>query len=154
VVTSSNDFNTDDLIDSELEPGLPEQRNDKTKPVLIGVAVVGFIVGLFLWGSVVSTLASTTSSLFDNAVAETPVNATVVTEEEVGLNCDDYGKQRALSASDEAAYQAQCLTTTPEAAVTSTPDTRVNRADCAAIRGTDYHSAEERQWFLANCVAN
>lgn len=25
------------------------------------------------------------------------------------------------------------------------------RTDCAAIRGTDYRSEAERQWFLANC---
>ena len=27
-----------------------------------------------------------------------------------------------------------------------------NRANCAAIRGTQYRSVEERQWYLANCV--
>ena len=27
-----------------------------------------------------------------------------------------------------------------------------NRQDCNAIRGTDYLSGEEREWFLANCV--
>jgi hypothetical protein len=28
----------------------------------------------------------------------------------------------------------------------------LNRLDCAKIRGTQYHSAEERTWFLSNCV--
>jgi len=27
-----------------------------------------------------------------------------------------------------------------------------NRANCDAIRGTDYLSPEERQWFLARCI--
>lgn len=27
-----------------------------------------------------------------------------------------------------------------------------NRNDCAAIRGTDYLSGEEREWYLANCL--
>ncbi|HEX5370384.1 MAG TPA: acyltransferase family protein [Dehalococcoidia bacterium] len=27
-----------------------------------------------------------------------------------------------------------------------------NRANCDMIRGTDYHSPDERQWFLANCI--
>jgi hypothetical protein len=26
-----------------------------------------------------------------------------------------------------------------------------NRLDCAAIRGTEYRSAEERAWYLGNC---
>jgi hypothetical protein len=28
----------------------------------------------------------------------------------------------------------------------------VNRLDCDAIRGTDYYSAQEREWYLANCL--
>jgi sortase (surface protein transpeptidase) len=28
----------------------------------------------------------------------------------------------------------------------------VNREDCDTIRGTDYESPEEREWYLANCV--
>jgi hypothetical protein len=28
----------------------------------------------------------------------------------------------------------------------------LNRLDCEKIRGTNYNSAEERTWFLANCV--
>ena len=31
------------------------------------------------------------------------------------------------------------------------PPPPANRADCNAIRGTSYLSAEERTWFLANC---
>jgi hypothetical protein len=43
-------------------------------------------------------------------------------------------------------------TQTPEPTPTATPP--VNRLDCEEIRGTDYHSREERRWFLANCVSN
>jgi hypothetical protein len=28
----------------------------------------------------------------------------------------------------------------------------LNRLDCQKIRGTQYHSPEERTWFLSNCV--
>lgn len=42
-------------------------------------------------------------------------------------------------------------TATPEPTPTATPDPQ-NRQDCGEIRGTDYLSQEERQWFLANCV--
>jgi hypothetical protein len=36
----------------------------------------------------------------------------------------------------------------------ATPPTRTplaDRTDCAAIRGTDYRSEAERQWFMVNC---
>jgi predicted secreted Zn-dependent protease len=39
--------------------------------------------------------------------------------------------------------------TTVPAATVSLPD----RADCAAIRASDYRSEAERRWFLANCVS-
>ena len=41
--------------------------------------------------------------------------------------------------------------TLPGAARPTVTTTPVNRADCAAIRGTDYRSDTERQWFIANC---
>jgi hypothetical protein len=39
---------------------------------------------------------------------------------------------------------------TPRSA-TATATRPADRTDCAAIRGTDYRSEAERQWFLANC---
>jgi hypothetical protein len=37
---------------------------------------------------------------------------------------------------------------------TATPaPSATNRRDCAAIRGTDYRSEEERLWFTQNCLA-
>ena len=49
------------------------------------------------------------------------------------------------------------VTVTPTAtpvppAPTATPGEVANRADCNQIRGTQYHSPEERTWYLANCV--
>ena len=41
----------------------------------------------------------------------------------------------------------------PVPAPTATP-VITNRANCDQIRGTDYNSPEERQWFLANCVTH
>ena len=40
------------------------------------------------------------------------------------------------------------------AAVTPTPEPTVlpDRTDCEAIRGTQYRSASERQYFLGNCI--
>jgi lipoprotein-anchoring transpeptidase ErfK/SrfK len=39
-------------------------------------------------------------------------------------------------------------TATPEPTATALPD----RTSCAEVRGTEYHSANERQWYLANCL--
>jgi hypothetical protein len=35
--------------------------------------------------------------------------------------------------------------------VATTPARLADRTSCDAIRGTDYRSEAERQWFLANC---
>jgi hypothetical protein len=49
--------------------------------------------------------------------------------------------------------QQQRSISTPKAAQASpTSPTRLpDRTSCADIRGTDYRSDSERQWFLANC---
>ena len=42
--------------------------------------------------------------------------------------------------------------TQPAVAVgTPTPSNSADRTSCDAIRGTDYRSATERQWFITNC---
>jgi hypothetical protein len=41
------------------------------------------------------------------------------------------------------------ITSGPAAPPTRTP--LLDRADCSAIRGTDYRSENERQWFIRNC---
>ena len=81
------------------------------------------------------------------------------------FDCASYGAVRALSAEDEARFQAQCGPTAapmPEVPVAapsapaSGPQvpaaTANNRASCDEIRGTDYLSTEERTWYLSNCV--
>ena len=40
---------------------------------------------------------------------------------------------------------------TAPAASRPTATVVLDRTDCDAIRGTEYRSATERQWFLANC---
>ncbi len=42
------------------------------------------------------------------------------------------------------------IVATPRSA-TATPARLADRTTCAEIRGTDYRSTTERQWFLANC---
>lgn len=43
-------------------------------------------------------------------------------------------------------------TAVPAPAAFPEPPAAPNRQDCSSIRGTTYLSAEERSWFLANCV--
>jgi hypothetical protein len=40
----------------------------------------------------------------------------------------------------------------PAAPAPEAPAVEPNRADCGAIRGTEYLSWAEREWYLANCV--
>jgi hypothetical protein len=42
-------------------------------------------------------------------------------------------------------------TVAPTRAAQVTPTPEPNRASCNAIRGTDYQSGTEREWYLANC---
>jgi len=45
------------------------------------------------------------------------------------------------------------LPATATAQPPATPPTPLpDRTDCAEIKGTDYHSSTEREWYLANCV--
>ena len=55
---------------------------------------------------------------------------------------------------DDASPEAPIIgEATPTATVVSLAATRMpDRLDCAAIRGTDYRSPAEREWFLANCL--
>lgn len=65
-----------------------------------------------------------------------------------GINDPGTGTGAGLDVEPTPAIEA---TPTPEPPTpTATPVQ--NREDCGEIRGTDYFSREERQWFLANCV--
>jgi endonuclease YncB( thermonuclease family) len=57
----------------------------------------------------------------------------------------DKGKQRR---SDPQQASAPSLPGVPRQEL---PQSEPNRADCAAIRGTEYQSETERDWFFANC---
>ncbi len=43
-------------------------------------------------------------------------------------------------------------TATPRVVLAPAPEPATNRQNCNAIRASDYLSADERTWFLANCV--
>jgi hypothetical protein len=149
---------------------LTEERDDQASPVIIGAAVAGLAVGLFLWGSIALSAFSAVG-LFDNsspAVSDDVSNASdgaggggdansepAAGVTEAVLDCDAFGPTRALSPEQEAAFQDQCGTPTPEPAdggESAPGDETANREDCDDIRGSVYRSAEERQWFLSNCV--
>ncbi|HLF72574.1 MAG TPA: class F sortase [Dehalococcoidia bacterium] len=68
-----------------------------------------------------------------------------------GSSDDGGGKTRADAVLSDAAPTS---TRAPAAATPRPSATAVNRADCNAIRGSDYKSPEERDWFQKNCGAN
>lgn len=58
------------------------------------------------------------------------------------------GERSATATAPATATAAPTLTSAPEATATALPD----RFDCEEVRGNDYRSAAEREWFLASCV--
>ena len=120
------EFADDAGFEFEEEP--TDQREERVSPLILASAVVGLLVGLFLRGSLVMSVGSSAGDLLND------------------VSLDSEGAPSALDT----------VTPTPSAganpSVTPVPDPSVNREDCEEIRGTDYRSPEERQWFLANCV--
>jgi hypothetical protein len=116
-----------------------------------------------LWSFITLSVLSAVDSIV--AQPDRGPTAAEAAEAEV-LNCASFGAVRALSADDEARFQAQCgsaapasteaPTASPAAAPVSAPQapaaTAGNRASCDQIRGTSYLSNDERNWYLANCV--
>ena len=125
-----------------------EPRDERIPPLILASAVTGLLIGLFVWGSLAMTVMSSAQGLFDDlnsgSLGPPAVGATV--------DCGVLESRPARSADEEATYKEQCVSSTPQPGVTPTPDASLNREDCEAIRGTQYRSQEERQWFLANCV--
>ncbi len=69
------------------------------------------------------------------------------------------GSKPSASAEPPAQATATAVVATPTAipsptaipTIVPTPAPAPVRQDCNAIRGSEYRSAEERSWFLANC---
>ena len=133
-------------------------QNDRPGVVLLG-AIVAFMVGLAIWGFLTLSIIAGIDSL----IGESETQATTAEPPEtLAFDCASFGAVRALSAEDEALFQAQCGASLPVSAPAAVPvsaareapaATADNRANCEQIRGTDYRSNGERTWFLANCIA-
>jgi hypothetical protein len=141
-----------DNRDFDLDEALSEQRDERVSPVVALAGVIGVIVGLVFWGSLAMSILSTGESAANGGAAPGPATAVSQPEQEPPVDCDNLDAALALSPAREAQLREQCATPAPEPQATPTPDPRTNRADCNTIRGTDYRTPEERQWFLANCV--
>jgi hypothetical protein len=66
----------------------------------------------------------------------------------IALSILDDGESSASPASQDPIIVPADPTTEPTATVTPLPD----RTDCEEIRGTDYRSGAEREFFLENCI--
>ncbi|HEU0072958.1 MAG TPA: hypothetical protein VFS30_03035 [Dehalococcoidia bacterium] len=67
----------------------------------------------------------------------------------IALSVLDDGTSNAAPSSEEAPLIVPAAAT---AVPTATPTPLPDRTDCDEIRGTDYHSASEREFFLENCI--
>lgn len=85
---------------------------------------------------------------FDNASGPAPPTIPTVAVTETEAAPTDTARPP-VTRTPTAVKETQTLRT-PE--LTATPRV-TNRRDCAAIRGSDYLSGEERTWFLDNCTA-
>jgi hypothetical protein len=94
---------------------------------VIGRLILTGIVGLVLISAFVGLMDPTSHN--KTASADTAPGVTVVVE----------------TPASQGQPAAPDATATPVVA---------NRANCDQIRGTNYNSPDERQWFLANCVVH
>jgi hypothetical protein len=136
-------------LGSEIEAELTQERDDRVSPLILSAAVIGMLIGLFVWGSLAMSVMSSADSIFD----ESSTGAQGQPAAEGEIDCDDFDTRAALTPAQAEAYVEQCGGTDSVAESGTPPNDGVsNREDCDAIRGTDYRSPEERTWFLANCV--
>lgn len=150
----------DDEYDDPLAATRPPAQEDRPPPLVLIGAGVGVLIGLLLWGSIALAAVSGVLGIFDDSTPAVSTNtgeeseAPLADDTDLVLDCDAFGPNRALSPEQEAAYQEQCVEPTPEPddEPVAPADATLNREDCDAIRGTEYRSGEERQWFLDNCV--
>ena len=128
-----------------------EQRGQGFVTTLRAIAA-----GLVLWAVVLVVLVVGAQSFF----GPTDTRAVIDQEPEVPvLACLDLRAKTDRNATEDALFRANCaqppVTPTPQtddAPAVPPVQTQVqNRQDCTAIRGTQYRSGEERDWFFANC---
>jgi hypothetical protein len=133
---------------------------------LMGMGLVGFAIGVFLWGSLFMAMVSGVGSVVDSDSADATTsqggNGESTASEAAPLNCDVLAGRATLTGEEELFFQQECVeeeeeevAATDEAAEDEGPaDPLVNRENCDEIRGNAYFSPEERTWFLDNCVTN
>ena len=135
-------------LGAEIESELTQERDERVSPLILSAAVIGVLVGLFVWGSLAMSVMSSADSIVDDA--STGSDGSPATFEEP-IDCEELAKADTLTEAQASAFVQQCgdAESGPESPET---DPALNRADCDAIRGSDYRSPDEREWFLANCV--
>jgi len=138
----------------DLDEKLSKQRDERVSPLIAVAAVCGLAAGVLLWGALAMQVLSAGERMVGD-FSSASEGAPAVEGEEEGdgpIDCGELADELALSPARAAEYRQICASPTPAPSPSPTPDVRVNRADCSTIRGTDYHSADERRWYLANCV--
>ena len=136
----------------------------------IGGILGGFVVGVIMWGSIVSwtvaAILDSTDDILPEANAGNAGNDEVIVDAVDEFDCDELSAERALSPARASEFEEQCgssfldgeltptatATEVPLPATPTIPPTDSNRFNCNNIRGTNYRSDEERTWFLDHCL--
>jgi hypothetical protein len=154
------DSHVDDL-DQSLDDGFDNDArltgwiNEKRgKPVLMG-ALGAFAVGLALWGVVLAIMVAGVQS----AAGPTRTAGTVQEPQAPVVDCRTLEAKADRTEAEDAIFRANCaqppVTPTAQAGQPAAPPPAPpivqNRQDCNQIRGTQYRSDAERNWYLANC---
>jgi hypothetical protein len=72
----------------------------------------------------------------------------------IGGDDDDGGQAQAQPTATPAAVRSATPAATAVATPEPSPTAPADRTSCSEIRGTDYRSDTEREWFNANCTGN
>ena len=138
--------------DQRLTGWIEERRG---KPVFMG-ALGAFAVGLVLWGVVLALVVAGVNS----AAGPSNTAAPVAQEPQAPVvDCRALEAKTNRSEAESAIFRANCaqppVNPTAQAAEAPAPapaqPQSLNRQDCSQIRGTQYRSTDERDWFLGNC---
>jgi transcriptional regulator with XRE-family HTH domain len=126
-------------------PVVAQPRN----PDLWKFGLVAFAIGLLLWAVLGLKVYNLAGDLVDDITggSDSSGPTPIITTPTPVPSCDELASRAALTPEEQRFFDQACATPTPEPP-TAVPD----RTDCEEIRGTDYRSEAERQFFLGNCL--
>lgn len=108
---------------------------DPSRIKLPQIAAIGFVIGILFHACVAIAVLDGGSGGGSSSAGQTEGDGVVIEQQSTGT---------------PAATTTVSATPRPPASPTTTPFPG-DRSSCDAIRGTEYRSDTERQWFIRNC---